>query len=317
MTRTLRCIGATIALTLTSATTAFAQAPATLGDIFARLKAGESIVAFSTTTPAVARRLDGLELYFRNAGAMDLTLDQLTDVYTRRRADLATVARWNRHVPQYEPGFVDSLVALNTVAHGALQRALMEKLSRESLDSLYKPIDDFGAQVLVKARAANQEKLRRFYIKYGPDSPRLNLAEVGLNYLGQLFIPALLPSEDGMPSPYELVATYRTTDLTAAQSDAGHLTGRVVSTAQLGVRMYGFSETCGRGGRFVELIDPCQSSAGGFFMGSRDAPFQRLWGSGQRAGVYLARGKYHLGYVFGAEKRLVFGVDQQLVPYVF
>jgi hypothetical protein len=281
------------------------------------LKAGESIVAFSTTTPVVAKRLDGLELYFRNAGAMDLTLDELTDVYTRRRADLSTVARWNRHVPQFEPGFVDSLVALNTVAHGALQRALMEKLSRESLDSLYKPIDDFGTQVLVKARAANQEKLRRFYIKYGPESPRLNLAEVGINYLGQLFIPGLLPSEDGMPSPYELVATYRTTDLTAAQSDAGHVTGRVVASAQVGLRMYGFSETCGKGGRFVDLLDPCHSSAGAFLMGPRDAPLQRLWGSGQRAGVYLARGKYHLGYVFGAEKRLVIGVDQQLVPYVF
>jgi hypothetical protein len=227
------------------------------------------------------------------------------------------VARWNRQVPQFELGFVDSLVALNTVAHGALQRALMEKLTRESLDSLYKPIDDFGAQVLIKARAANQEKLRRFYIKYGPASPHLNLAEVGINYLGQLFIPGLLPSADGMPSPYELVATYRTTDLTAAHSDAGHLTGRVVTTAQAGVRMYGFSETCGKGGRFVELIDPCQSSAGAFFMGPRDAPLAKLWGSGQRAGFYLARGKYHLGYVFGAEKRLVFGVDQQLVPYVF
>jgi hypothetical protein len=317
MTRALTRAYATVALALASATTAHAQASETLGDIFGRLKAGESIVAFSTTTPLVARRLDGLDFYFRRAGAMSLTLDELTDVYTRRRADLETVARWNRHVPQFEPGFVDSLVALNTVAHGALQRALMEKLSKESLDSLYKPIDDFGTQVLVKARAANQDKLRRFYIKYGPESPRLNLAEVGLNYLGQVFIPGLLPSEDGMPSPYELVATYRTTDLTAAKSDAGELTGRVVTTAQIGVRMYGFSETCGQGGRFVELIDPCHSSAGAFVMGRRDAPLSKLWGSGQRAGVYVARGKYHLGYVFGAEKRLVFGVDQQLVPYVF
>jgi len=317
MTRALRRTCATVALALAGATTAHAQTQATLGDIFARLKVGESLVGFSTTTPAVAQRLAGLELYFRNADAMGMTLDQLTDVYTRRRADLSTVARWNRQVPQFEMGFVDSLVALNTVAHGALQRALMEKLTRESLDSLYKPIDDFGAQVLIKARAANQEKLRRFYIKYGPDSPHLNLAEVGINYLGQLFIPGLLPSADGMPSPYELVATYRTTDLTAAHSDAGHLTGRVVTTAQAGVRMYGFSETCGKGGRFVELIDPCQSSAGAFFMGPRDAPLSKLWGSGQRAGFYLARGKYHLGYVFGAEKRLVFGVDQQLVPYVF
>ncbi|MEO8336858.1 MAG: hypothetical protein ABI664_17880 [bacterium] len=319
MKRALRRTCVTLALAVASTASAHAQgqSAATLAGIFSRLRAGESIVGFSTTTPLVARRLDGLELYFRNADALGMTLDQLTDVYTRRRADLPTVARWNRHVPQFESGFVDSLVALNTVAHGALQRALMEKLSRPSLDSLYKPIDDFGAEVLVRARTANQEKLRRFYIKYGPESPQLNLAEVGLNYLGQLFIPGFLPNSDGMPSPYELVATYRTTDLTAAQSDAGHVTGRVVTTAQVGVRMYGFSETCGKGGRFVELIDPCHSSAGAFFMGPRDAPLSKLWGSGQRAGLYVARGKYHLGYVFGADKRVVFGVDQQLVPYVF
>ena len=318
MTRALRHTCALVALVLAGASSAHAQASeATLGDIIHRLRVGESFVDFKTTTPVVAKRLDGLDLYFRNAGAMGLTLDQLTDAYTHRRADVATVARWYRHVPQFEPAFVDSLVALNTVAHGALQRALMEKLSKESLDSLYKPIDAFGAQVLVKARAANQEKLRRFYIKYGPDSPRLNLAEVGINYLGQLFIPGMLPSADGLPSPFELVATYRTTDLTAAKTDAGDLTGRVVTTGQIGLRMYGFSETCGKGGRFVDLIDPCQSSAGAFLMGPRDAPLSKLFGSGQRAGVYLARGKYHLGYVFGAEKRLVFGVDQQLVPYVF
>ena len=231
MTRALRhaCMG--VALAFVAASSARAQkSEATLGDIIHRLRVGESFVNFATTTPVVAKRLDGLDLYFRNAGAMGMTLDQLTDAYTHRRADVSTVARWYRHVPQFETAFVDSLVALNTVAHGSLQAALMATLSRPAMDSLYKPIDDFGTQVLVKARAANQEKLRRFYIKYGPDSPRLNLAEVGINYLGQLFIPGMLPSEDGLPSPFELVATYRTTDLTAAKDDSGDLTGRVVTT---------------------------------------------------------------------------------------
>jgi hypothetical protein len=318
MTRALRRICVTVTLSLACAASAYAQAPVTtLADIFARLKAGEAITGFETTSPRVAQRLAVLDAYFTSANAMGLTIDELTDIYTHRRADLATVARWDRNAPALTPGLVDSLVALNTVAHGQLLTALQARLSRDSLDTLYKPIDDFGTLVLVKARAANQEKLRRFYVKYGPQSPHLNLAEVGLNYLGQLFIPGLLPSEDGWPTPYELVATYRTTDLTAAQSDAGHFTGRVVTTAQLGVRMYGFSPNCGKGGRFAELMNPCQSSAGAFLVGPRDAPLARVWGSGVRGGVYLARGKYHLGYVVGADKRVVIGVDQQLVPYVF
>ena len=318
MTRALRRTCAWMTIALASTASAHAQAPAaTLADIFARLKAGEAITGFESASPVVARRLSGLEAYFTSMNAMGLTLDELTDMYTHRRADLATVARWDRQAPALAPGLVDSLVALNTVAHGQLLTALQGRMSRDSLDVLYKPIDDFGTLVLVKARAANQEKLRRFYVKYGPQSPHLNLAEVGLNYLGQLFIPGLLPSEDGWPTPYELVATYRTTDLTAAQSNAGHLTGRVVTTAQLGVRMYGFSESCGKGGRFADLMNPCQSSAGAFLMGPRDAPLARVWGSGLRGGVYVARGKYHVGYVAGAEKRVVFGVDQQIVPYVF
>ena len=311
------CLGA--ALGLSSAQGAQAQVPAapTLADIFARLRAGEELVGFAAASPLLDRRIAALESYFRRANAIDWTLDQLTDVYTHRRADLPTVARWDRHAPYLDPGLVDSLVVLNTIAHGQLLAALQARLSRPSLDSLYKPIDDFGTMVLVKAKAANQEKLRRFYVKYGPGSPQLNLAEVGLNYLGQLFIPGLLPSVDGWPTPYELVATYRTTDLTAAQSDARHLTGRVVTTAQLGVRMYGFGENCGMGGRFAQLTNPCQSSVGAFLMGAQDAPLKRVWGSGVRGGFYLARGKYHLGYVVGGEKRVVFGVDQQVIPYIF
>jgi hypothetical protein len=318
MIRAMRRVSTAALLALTCAASARAQGTtATLADIFARLKEGETIVGLATSSPALARRLSGFESYFTSVKAMDLTLDELTDAYTHRRADLPTIARWDRDAPFLAPGLVDSLVALNIVAHGQLLAALQGRLSRDSLNVLYKPIDDFGTQVLVKAKAANQEKLRRFYVKYGPGSPQLNLAEVGLNYLGQLFIPGLLPSEDGWPTPYELVATYRTTDLTAAQSDAGHLTGRVVTTAQLGVRMYGFAEDCGKGGRFVQLVNPCQSSVGAFLMGPRDAPLARVWGSGLRGGVYVSRGKYHLGYVGGAEKRVVIGVDQQMLPYVF
>ena len=306
-------------MALVSASALRAQAPAmpTLADIFAHLRAGEEMVGFASASPLLDRRIAALESYFKHVNAIDWTLDELTDAYTHRRVDLPIVARWNRRAPFLDPGLVDSLVVLNTIAHGQLMSALQARLSRNTLDSLYKPIDDFGTLVLMKAKAANQEKLRRFYIKYGPGSPQLNLAEVGLNYLGQLFIPGLLPSADGWPTPYELVGTYRTTDLTAAQSDAGHLTGRVVTTAQLGVRMYGFGEDCGTGGRFAELLNPCQSSLGAFLMGARDAPLARVWGRGVRGGLYLSRGKYHVGYVVGGEKRVVFGVDQQVIPYIF
>ena len=90
------CLGA--ALGLSSAQGAQAQVPAapTLADIFARLRAGEELVGFAAASPLLDRRIAALESYFRRANAIDWTLDQLTDVYTHRRADLPTVARWDR-----------------------------------------------------------------------------------------------------------------------------------------------------------------------------------------------------------------------------
>ncbi|MEP6619639.1 MAG: hypothetical protein ABJE47_09995 [bacterium] len=290
-----------------------------LGGIVQRLQSAELAVGFATTNPAVDKRLAGLGQYFADVHASDLTLDDIADIITRRSLDLGTIARWDRRaVDAYTTRpFRDSITSLTTVAHGTLEAALQAKLSKRELDSLYKPIDSLGTLVLVLAKANNQDKLRRFEIKYGAASPQLNVAEVGLNYLAQLALPGFLPSSDGYPTPYEIVASYRTTDLTAAQSTAGHLTARVVSTAQLGLRIYDFKEGCGKGSRFADLLNPCQSSLGAFFLPADDAALRRVFGKGSRSGFFLARGKYHVGYVFGDQQRFVFGMDQQIVPYMF
>lgn len=291
----------------------------TLGGILQRLRDAEQIVAFATTNPVVDKRLAVLTDYFANSHASDLTLDDLADIVTRRSVSIGTVARWDREaVNSYTAKpFRDSVSSLTTVAHGSLEAALQAKLTKTELDNLYKPIDSLGTLILVLARANNQEKLRRYEIKYGPSSPHLNVAEVGLNYIAQLAVPGFLPSDDGYPAPFELVATYRTTDLTAAQSATSHVTARVLSTAQLGLRMYGFGENCGKGSRFADLLNPCQSSLGAFFASPTDGALAQPWKTGSRSGFYLARGKYHLGYVFGSQQRIVFGTDQQILPYVF
>ena len=93
-------------------------------------------------------------------------------------------------------------------------------------DHFIAPMDELETKILLSAQAKNAEKLRRYEIKYGPESARLNIAEV----LDQLLVARpswspLAPGEDG-PSPFELVGTYTTSDLTASRSD-----GRQVSPA--------------------------------------------------------------------------------------
>ena len=297
---------------------AFAQTY-TLGGVVQRLQSAETLVNFAATNPVVDKRLAALSTYFVTAHATGLSLADLADIVTRRSVSIGTVARWDRElVNSYTTRpFRDSVNSLATVAHGSLEALLQAKLNKHELDSLYKPIDSLGTLILLLAKDNNQEKLRRYEIKYGPASPQLNVAEVGLNYVAQLVVPGFLPTQDGYPTPYEIVATYRTTDLTAAQSSASHLTARVVSTAQLGLRIYGFTENCGKGSRFADLLNPCHSSLGAFFAAPSDGALSQPWRTASRSGFYLARGRYHVGYVFGAQQRLVFGTDQQILPYVF
>lgn len=291
----------------------------TLGDIFARIHDGERTVDFANTRPAIHARIVALEAYVKDQDAMDMGLDVLSDIYSGARPGYATILRWNRDGFSHSlpAGFTDSLVKLNVVAHGSLQSDLQSKIGPDSLAVLYRPVDLLLQQVLEKSAAANGEKIRQFWVKYGPDSPRLNLAEAGLNYLGQLVLPTVFLGRDGGPSPYELVAAYRTTDLTVSQTAADDRKLRVVTSAQLGMRYYNFAQGCGEGSHIHQLLHPCHVSGGAFLMGPQDTPLAQLWKSGQRWGAYVAWGSYHAGYVAGQEKRLVFGLDTQVLPYIF
>lgn len=291
----------------------------TLGDVLTRLQAGAAIVDLSTTNPPLSRELDSLAHFFVTVHATSLSLDQVADLYTRRSPRIGTVARWDRNpcAPAATSCFYNALVGLLRVAHGSLEQSLQARLPKDSLDALYRPIDELGTRVLQRAGADEQEKLRRYAVKYGPSSPQLNVAEVGLNYLAQLGIPGFLPSADGWPSPYEIVAAYRPLDLTAAQSASAHLTAQAVAATLAGLRVYRFGASCGGGGVLADLVRPCESSAGAFLLAPRDEALFRTWGPDTRVGAYLSRGKYHVGYVFGANPRVVLGIGAQILPYIF
>ena len=291
----------------------------TLADVFQRLNAGQAIVNFAVANPPAHARIAGLQSYAEAAGLAPMRIESLSRIYAGAPPDFATVLRWDRdqYAHPVPAGFRDSLVALSRLAHGSLQTALSAAIGKDSLDSLYRPIDLLLQQVLERGVAANAERLRRFAIKYGPDSPRLNVVEAGLNYVGQLVAPGLLLGSDGAPSPFELVASYRTTDLTASRADSADRALRLVSSVQLGMRWYNFAVGCGEGSRLNQLTRPCHASAGAFLMGPSDTPLTRFTGAGHRTGAYVAWGDLHAGYVLGQEKRLVFGVDTQVLPYLF
>jgi hypothetical protein len=305
------------ALLFAVAAAARAQQP-TLGDVTVGVRTAAARVNLAGDNAQIAADLDSLTAFFV-ARDTSITVDQVASIFTRRQATIRTVARIDRDpcAPGVNACYYGALVRLMRIANGRVQ-TLMRAQFPADVATLFGPANALGTRVLQMARDANTEKLRRYEIKYGPRSPRLNLAEVGLNYVAQLAVPGFRPSADKGPSPLELVASYKTTDLTAAKNDSADLTVRLVSTGQLGLRVYRFNGTCGTGNWVVaNLVHPCQSSGGFFVMGPRDATLLRTWGSDSRAGVYVARGNYHAGYVFGGARRVVVGTGVQIVPFVF
>lgn len=324
-TRVTRCAALAFVCSAASIESARAQS-FTLGDIFERMRAGEAIVGFAAAHPQLDARITVLESYMRSQDAMGIGLDSLGLLYSGLSSDFSTVLRWNRDAFSRDSvatravlpaGFKDSLVQLNIVAHGTLQRELEARIGADSLNVLYRPVDQFLQNVLRHGVARNGETLRRFAVKYGPDSPHLNLLEAGLNYAGQLLLPGVFLGSNGGPSPWEMVAAYRTTDLTVSSTAMEASKARVVTSAQLGMRWYNFAVGCGEGSQLHQLLHPCHAAGGVFLMGPADTPLAQLWHDGQRGGAYGAWGNYHLGFVLAREKRVVFGLDTQILPYVF
>ncbi len=291
----------------------------TIGAFIDTLRAGAKQANLAQAVPAVSATLDSLALCFAGGGTRSLTLDQAAALFSpMKHAGTAMVARWHRSsCSEATPVTLHSaLNGLLIIANGALHDKLQPS-TQQWVDTF---VADMQQIVLTKARDANQTILAHEAAKYGPSSPQLNLAEVGLNYAVQ-FIPLVkywfLPNQTTGPTPNELVASYRTTDLTVAQSASAHLTGRVVSSGELGLRRYSFSPTCGQGPAFVGLFHPCTWSTGLFMMSPRDAPLRQVWGKDARAGIYLSLSNYHLGCTIGAERRCAFGLATHVLPYIF
>lgn len=309
-----------------------AQAPPanstrTIGELLDTLVAGAALVHFADSEPVLNARLDSLADCFATGGTQSLTVEQAASLFdpaphqdlSRGPTNVTTIARWYRSPCEAtsRAELYSAVVSVNKIANGTL-RGMLGVSTRDWVDSF---ISDMDAIVVRTGMNANQTLLTREAAKYGPGAPQLNVAEVLVNYLVQL-VPLIrrpfLPDPVSGPSSNEIVLAYRTTDLTAAQSAAGHITGRVVSSGQVGLRRYTFTPKCGQGPPYVRVLRPCTWSTGLYVMSPGDVPMSSVWGKGTRFGWYLALSDYHLGCtVFVGERRCAVGLTSQVLPYLF
>lgn len=290
----------------------------TLKDIVADVRRAEGAANFATVNPGNAALLDAALTRLDASHAADFSYSELAAVIASPRPSFSAVARWepDRYDVRVEPNFLADLITMRGIANNQLAAAITQTLGRSETNRLLARIDTLHSAILATAKAQNLEKLRRYEVKYGPKSPRLNAPEVGLNYLAQR-LPGFGPTSDGWPGSFEIVATYSTTELTLARNGNRDLRARVVSASHFGVRKYQFGKSWGNGGGFTGLLKPAHMAAGATLMGPTDqvlgSPFRR----GRRIGGFVSWGDMLIGFVGGPERRVLLSRNLKVIPYVF
>jgi hypothetical protein len=330
MRRTIRRLGfASLVLTI-GAGVAFGQtdstrppAPSyTLDDVLTSLRKGADTLDLARTNPAQNQALDSITAMLRAADVAPLSIDALAGFITKTHPSFSDVARW-RSQPQAawaQPWFYDALVRLRRLANAAgsgIGPQLVARFGAAAADHFIAPMDELETKILQNAQAINTEKLRRYEMKFGPESARLNIVEVVVNYLIERpsWSP-FAPDENG-PSPFELVSAYSTSGLTANRSAGDKIRPHLVAGANAGFRFYRFGEKRSGGNKLQKFLAPKYVGAGAFFLGAQDRPLISPLEKGHRTGGFLDWGPAHAGFTFGHDWRGVIGVGKQILPYLF
>jgi hypothetical protein len=278
----------------------------TVGDLLNAARTGDSLVRISSWNSALHTRLSAIINQLDRPTTRDLGLGVLADP----RASVGVVARTQRPTAPTAAD-IEALDSLTAIMQRVFPTVLRDsaRLTNDSIATLMFPRNAWSYARRNYSIAQSTEKLRRFERKYGPSSPRLNAAEVLLNF-GAQWLPGFRPNADGWPSRREVVASYVPTYLTITDGNA-----RAVSVAELGVRSYVWSE--GWGGKTGGVLRPGHISFGLAFAGADDGTLKSPFRGSPRIGGFFAWGDAKVAFVGGRESRVLVTRQVQLVPWVF
>jgi hypothetical protein len=275
-------------------------------------RVGDSLAGFRSSNAATHQRLQGVIVRLDRPEVLRLPLSLVARpervTGADRQARLAFVARAER--PAHAPGLADydgpALDTLAMVMAQELPRALEPIVGEDSTDRLLEPLEAFNFARRNASIAMSLEKLRRYERKYGPGSPRLNGAEVLLNY-GAQWLPGFRPNVEGWPGALEVVASYVPVYLTIVDGQ-----GRAVAVGELGLRRYLWNRNFG-----TSLLKPAYLSLGLAVAGERDGAMAWPLSGERRFGAFFGWGEAKIAWIGGKEKRVLLTRQMQLVPWVF
>jgi hypothetical protein len=288
----------------------------TVGDLLRSARASARVAGFADTMPQqferLQRQLDALGRTSLDTLRIDAVARASMASRDAGRASLWRVARWNSReaIAVLTPTEGAALDSLARITLQFLPDLLERRVSADSTDALLAPISAFNRARLTESLAQSLEKLRRYERKFGPQSPKLNAAEVALNFVAQS-VPPFRPSADGWPSAFEVVASYVPTYLTERD-------GRVQAWTVLeaGLRRYSFGDGWGEDG-WAGVLRPGHVSAGVAIVNGGAGAMGEPWRGDNRLGAFLAWGSAKIAVVGGEGPRVLITRQVQVIPFVF
>ena len=154
-------------------------------------------------------------------------------------------------------------------------------------------------------------RLSRYERKLGPTSPRLNGAEVVVNYLAQLALPGFKPNALRGPGSWEFIASYAPAYVTRIDEKFTPIAG-----AEFGLRRYMYGEGFGKSG-LRGIFRPSYWSVGALTTSHLNGALIYPWRGRERTGGFISWGSIKVGYVKRGEGEWMVSKQFQAIPFVF
>lgn len=188
---------------------------------------------------------------------------------------------------------------------------------RRHLDSarqeiVLKPLNDFQAEEMEAALAERMNNLERLEIKYGPNSAKLNLAEIAINHFLLRSVPAFGVDEQGRPGPLEIVLAYTFSYVTPSWTNKNGTGVILTSAAEGGLRIYFLKHGWGRNALF-----PAYMTVGALMASKEQGVLRNPFEETPDWGGFVSWGAVKAGVVFADEPRFLLNRQFQFVPFFF
>ena len=230
-------------------------------------------------------------------------------------ASLRTVARLDTNVERrVQVNVVQAMRQFSAFTQTPAMAPTVAAALGRPADSLFNVVTITERQLRVRGtRDAALDRLGRYERKLGPTSPKLNGAEVLLNYVAQRFLPVFRPTPLGGPSPWEVIASYAPGYVTFGDSTTSVMP---VSASEFGLRFYLFGDAFGKTG-WAGVLMPSYFSFGVLTASDRNGALVWPWRGRERSGAFVSWGSIKVGYIDRDRGTWLFSRQFQAVPFLF